>query len=127
MLGLPPVAPVTGWRASLRLPRDHYLRLDANDYSVHPAAVGRRVEVAGDLERVRAWCEGVLVADHARCWARHQTLTDPAHQAAAHRLRRQRQQLSRPQPVQLELEVPQRRLGDYDQAFGVDRDGQGVA
>jgi transposase len=44
MLPLPPVAPVTGWRSSLRLPRDHYVRLDANDYSVHPAVIGRRVE-----------------------------------------------------------------------------------
>jgi transposase len=35
MLPLPPVAPATGWRSSLRLPRDHYVRLDANDYSVH--------------------------------------------------------------------------------------------
>jgi len=26
MLALPPVAPVTGWRSSLRLPRDHYAR-----------------------------------------------------------------------------------------------------
>src|SRR5215211_5700526 len=42
MLPLPPVAPVTGWHTSLRLPRDHYVRLDSNDYSVHPAAVGRR-------------------------------------------------------------------------------------
>ena len=58
MLPLPPVAPVTGWRSSLRLPRDHYLRLDANDYSVHPAAVGRRVQVAADLERVTVCCGG---------------------------------------------------------------------
>jgi hypothetical protein len=36
MLTLPPVAPETGWRASVRLPRDHYLRLDANDYSANP-------------------------------------------------------------------------------------------
>ena len=45
MLALPPVAPAVGWRASLRLPRDHYVRLDGNDYSVHPAVIGRRVEV----------------------------------------------------------------------------------
>ncbi len=45
MLPLPPVAPATGWRSSLRLPRDHYVRLDCNDYSVHPAVIGRRVEV----------------------------------------------------------------------------------
>jgi hypothetical protein len=35
-----PVAPVTGWRASTRLARDHYIRLDSNDYSVHPAVIG---------------------------------------------------------------------------------------
>jgi hypothetical protein len=41
----PPVAPVTGWRAATRPARDHYVRLDRNDYSVHPAVIGRRVEV----------------------------------------------------------------------------------
>ena len=90
MLRLPPVAPATGWRAALRLPRDHYVRLDTNDYSVHPAAVGRRVEVAADLERVTVHGDGRLVADHARCWARHQTITDPAHLDAARVLRRER-------------------------------------
>ncbi|MBU4336931.1 MAG: DDE-type integrase/transposase/recombinase [Actinobacteria bacterium] len=37
MLALPPVAPVTGWDVSTRLPRDYYVRLDGNDYSVEPA------------------------------------------------------------------------------------------
>ena len=64
MLTLPPVPPVTGWRQSLRLARDHYVRLDSNDYSVHPAVIGRRIEVTADLLRVRAWCDGRLVADH---------------------------------------------------------------
>jgi transposase len=41
MLQLPPLAPATGWRAALRLPRDHYVGLDGNDYSVHPAAAWR--------------------------------------------------------------------------------------
>jgi hypothetical protein len=49
MIPLPPVAPVTGWRHWWRLPRDHYVRLDANDYSVHPSAIGRRIEVIADL------------------------------------------------------------------------------
>jgi hypothetical protein len=40
MLSLPPVAPVTGWRSSARLARDHYIRLDSNDYSVHPSVIG---------------------------------------------------------------------------------------
>src|SRR3546814_8310460 len=36
MLPLPPVPPEVGWRKTMRLPRDHYVRLDSNDYSVHP-------------------------------------------------------------------------------------------
>jgi transposase len=124
MLPLPPVAPVTGWRASLRLPRDHYVRLDSNDYSVHPVAVGRRVEVRADLERIQAFCDGRLVADHGRCWARHQTLSDPVHLQAAAQLRHQRTVLGRP-PSNTD-EVQLRCLADYDAAFGL-HDGEGVA
>jgi transposase len=49
MLTLPPVAPATGWRQSLRLARDYYIRLDSNDYSVH-----RRSSAAGS-RLPRAW------------------------------------------------------------------------
>jgi transposase len=122
MLPLPPVAPPTGWRASLRLPRDHYVRLDANDYSVHPAAVGRRVQVGADLDRVWVACDGRLVADHPRCWARHQTISDPAHLHAAARLRAERATVTRRD----EGEVQLRCLADYDAAFGLD-DAEGVA
>jgi transposase len=126
MLPLPPVAPVTGWRASLRLPRDHYIRLDSNDYSVHPAVIGRRVEVTADLDRVRVWCDGQLVADHARCWARHQTISDPVHLNVAARLRQQRAALEASSARQGPEEVQLRLLTDYDAAFGLD-DTQGVA
>jgi transposase len=127
MLPLPPVAPVTGWRSWLRLPRDHYVRLDSNDYSVHPAVVGRRVEVTADLERVRVWCEGQLVADHARCWARHQTISDPAHLQAAARLRQQRAALGAASPRHDAEEVQLRLLTDYDAAFGLTDGTEGVA
>jgi transposase len=119
MLPLPPVAPVTGWRSSLRLPRDHYLRLDSNDYSVHPVVIGRRVEVAADLDRVRVWCDGRLVADHQRCWARHQTISDPDHLQAAARLRAERVAVTGRDDTQVQL----RCLADYDAAFGLD-DGE---
>ena len=115
MLQLPPLAPATGWRAALRLPRDHYVRLDGNDYSVHPAAVGRRVEVAADLERVTVHCDGRLVAEHTRCWARHQTLADPAHLDAARVFRRERLVVLPP----TQTPVEQRSLTDYDAAFGL--------
>ena len=120
MLALPPVAPPTGWRASLRLPRDHYVRLDSNDYSVHPAVIGRRVEVTADLDRVRVWCDGQLVADHGRCWARHQTISDPAHLEAAARLRQQRAALEASSARRGAEEVQLRLLTDYDAAFGLD-------
>ncbi|WP_343317983.1 hypothetical protein AAFM46_11950 [Arthrobacter sp. TMP15] len=38
MLGLPPVAPVTEFHARVRLPRDYYVRVVSNDYSVDPQA-----------------------------------------------------------------------------------------
>jgi transposase len=117
MLSLPPVAPATGWRASLRLPRDYYVRLDSNDYSVDPAVIGRRIEVVASLDRVRAFCGGRLVADHERIWARHQTITDTAHWAAAQALRRQRLAVVRP-PAEPDVQI--RCLADYDAALGLD-------
>ena len=120
MLALPPVAPATGWCSSLRLPRDHYVRLDSNDYSVHPGAVGRRVLVRADLQRVQAFSDGQRVADHDRTWAIHQTISDPDHVAAAKVLRRSRIQIP---PPPAESEVAVRDLGDYDAVFGVDLDG----
>jgi transposase len=127
MLTLPPVAPVVGWRASTRLARDHYIRLDSNDYSVHPAVIGRRVEIVADLARVGVVCDGRAVADHERIWAWHQTISDPEHVAAARSLRRKRIGTLRSAP---EPEVEVRRLSDYDTALGVegvDRADGGVA
>ena len=117
MLPLPPMAPATGWRISGRLPRDFYIRLDSNDYSVHPSVIGRRIEVVADLDQVRAYCDGKIVADHARVWAKHQSLTLPEHDAAAKQLRRDRIGLVRPAA---EPEVEVRCLGDYDTVLGLD-------
>jgi transposase len=117
MLALPPVAPATGWRASTRLARDYYVRVDSNDYSIHPAAIGRRIELIVNLDRVKALCDGRLVADHERAWAWHQTISDPEHVAAAKMLQRQRVGILRPV---VEAEVEQRCLADYDTALGLD-------
>lgn len=111
MVPLPPVPPTVGWRASTRLARDHYVRIDSNDYSVHPAVIGRRIEIVVDLHRVQALCEGRLVADHERLWCKHQTITDPAHAAAGHQLRRARTAALRPVA---DAEVEQRNLSVYD-------------
>lgn len=94
MLGLPPLTPAVGWQHSTRLPR--YIRLDSNDYSVHPGVIGRRIEVSGDLAQVRVICEGKVVADHERAWAKHQTISDPEHVTTARALRRERLEIERP-------------------------------
>jgi hypothetical protein len=59
----------------------------------------------------------LLVADHERIWAKHQTIHDPDHLAAARTLRRQRLEVVRP-PAEAEVET--RRLSDYDALLGVD-------
>jgi transposase len=79
MLGFPPVLPDTTLRFAIRLPRDHYVRVETNDYSVNPRFVGRRVEVRVGLDEVTVTCEGTEVARHRRCLARHQTLLAAEH------------------------------------------------
>jgi len=116
MLALPPVAPTIGWRTRVRLPRDHYVRVDATDYSVDPAVVGRTVDVLADLATVTVTCAGKVVASHARCSARHQSITDPVHHQAA--LELAHRAAHRPTP-EVNDEVEQRDLAAYDAAFGL--------
>jgi transposase len=122
MLPLPPVRPVLGWRAAVRLPRDYYVRVDGNDYSVDPAVVGRRVEVVTDLTQVVVTYAGTVVARHQRCWAAHQSITDPQHAQAAFRLREQHRRTTAPAAATraAEAEVELRALTDYDAAFGLE-------
>jgi transposase len=120
MLALPPVAPSLGWRHSTRLGRDHWVRVETCDYSVHPAAIGRRVDIVADLETVSVTCGGHLVARHQRSWAPHQTITDPDHAAEAARLRRAHLSVVSGKPTGPAVE--QRPLDSYDRIFGVDLD-----
>jgi hypothetical protein len=79
MRPFPPVLPDPAQRFSTRLPRDHCVRIDTNDYSVNPRFVGRRIEVRVDLDWVVATCEGIEVARHQRCLAKHRSLLEPTH------------------------------------------------
>lgn len=104
-----------GWRERVRLGRDYYVRLDASDYSVDPQAIGRMVDVAADLERLRVRLDGRIVADHRRIWAHGAVVTDPAHRETAKLLRQQFQQ---PRPAVADTDLT-RDLADYDRAFGI--------
>jgi transposase len=122
MLELPPTAPTVGWSSTVRLGRDHYVRLDSNDYSVHPSVIGRKVTVSADLNMVRVYCDSVLVAAHQRCWAAHQTISDPAHVQAAAALRTRHRLTAASTPA--DDAVAYRDLSDYDRILGL---GEGAA
>jgi transposase len=121
MGALPPLEEaVIGWRNSLVLPRDHYVRLDSCDYSVHPSAVGQRVEVSAGLHAVRIHRAGLLVGEHQRCWARQQTITDPQHRQAADAMRHAFAARTTADRGPATDEVQERDLSAYDRAFGLD-------
>jgi transposase len=120
MLGLPPVPPAIGWTNRIRLPRDYYVRIASNDYSVDPSMVGRFVDVVADLTSVTITCAGQVVGRHQRCWARHQTLTDPAHRETAHRLAHHAAAAREQRDHEAgQISVECRDLSVYDAAFGI--------
>ena len=133
MTVLPPVDPQVGLSHRIRLARDYYVRVDANDYSVDPGMIGRFVEVTASPTTVEAFCDGQLVARHDRSWSRHGVITDPAHVAIAHQMRlalaeqRRAQQQAQHRAEQGGSRrhsdghvVALRPLPDYDALFGVD-------
>jgi transposase len=113
MLSFPPVLPDPSWRFTTRLPRDHYVRIDTNDYSVNPRFVGRRVDVRVTLDEVVVTCDSTEIARHARCLAKHQSLLAADH---ARILRSMRAEAAL--ATALEAEVEERDLAVYDQITG---------
>jgi transposase len=122
MLALPPVPPVIGFTTRVRLPRDYYVRMGSNDYSVHPQAIGRFVDVTADLGSVTISLEGRSVGTHTRSWGAGLTITDPDHVEAARALRKAFQT-----PSSVGETTGLRDLADYDRAFGVVLDDGQVA
>lgn len=114
MMALPPVLPDMDWHHDLRLPADHWVRHQTNDYSVHPKAVGRRVHVRADDARITVTLGKEVVGSHERVLASHVTVTDPAHDRAREAAR---SLAATPRPVETDVEV--RSLAVYDRATGV--------
>ena len=116
MLALPPAAPDIRHRFATRLGRDHYVRFSSCDYSVHPRAIGRRIEVTADLDFVVITCAGEEVARHRRSLCPHRTVTAVDHARARRELRRRSLDNDTP-PA--EIDVEQRDLTSYDKALGI--------
>jgi len=123
MLAVPPPPPV-GFTTRIRLPRDYYVRVFGNDYSVDPSAIGRMVDVHADLTRVTVQLNGQVIAAHDRAMGSAATITDPEHVSVAKALR---VRFQTPVPEE-SAESLERDLADYDTAFGVSFDqGEEVA
>lgn len=116
MLQLPPIAPRAAWSSVIRLPRDHYVRVGSNDYSVDPIAIGRRVQVSADLQDVTITWGERIVGRHRRHWGKHQTIHDPAHVKAATRMRLRPTRITGASSDEVEI----RSLADYDRLLGLD-------
>jgi transposase len=114
MMALPPVLPDMAFRETVRLGRDHWVRVLSCDYSVHPRVIGRRVDIRADLTQVTVTCAGELVARHERSFVPHRVVTDPAHDAAREAMRNRRAVIK---PGDADVEI--RDLDTYDQIFGV--------
>lgn len=121
MRPLSPVKPDVLFRNTVRLPRDYYVRVLSNDYSVAPAMIGRLVDVTASLDTINVTHNGVNVTSHEREWARALTVTDPNHVAEADVLRRQFQSVKRQhRPLSKVAFVETANLASYDTLFGVD-------
>ena len=116
MMALPPVLPDTALRLSTRLARDHWVRVGTCDYSVHPKVIGRMVDIAATPDEVAVTCGTEVVGRHLRSWAKHRTITDPAHDAARDLMRATRLRVPAT-PLGDDVEV--RDLSVYDRATGV--------
>jgi hypothetical protein len=125
MLPLPPVMPPIGLNQRVRLGRDYYVRVDTADYSVDPRMIGRFVDVTASLDTVTVFCDGHIVAQHQRSWAKHGVITDSAHKAMAASMRRALAEDRRTRQAAQRHHtdghaVALRALPDYDALFGVD-------
>jgi transposase len=55
------------------------VRFDNNRYSVEARAAGRRVQLRAHAERITVFLNGESIAQHPRCFSRHQTIYNPWH------------------------------------------------
>lgn len=65
-----------------------YVRFDSNRYSVPHTRVRRMLTLEADSRRVRIMDRGEVVAEHSRCWDKHQVVENPEHLLALKRHKR---------------------------------------
>jgi hypothetical protein len=64
------------------------VRFDSNRYSVPHTRVRRTLTIHADSQQIRILDRGDLVAEHRRCWDKHQVVENPDHIKALRRHKR---------------------------------------
>jgi len=82
-----------------------YVRFDLNDYSIPPNAIGRELTLQISPTSVRILNGSVTIAEHRRCWDRHQVIEDPTHRQAL--LEEKRRAMGSSPSGRLRLAVPE--------------------
>jgi transposase len=82
-----------------------YVRFDLNDYSIAPDAVGHELTLQVSPTSIRILNGSVTVAEHRRCWDRHQVIEDPAHRQLL--LEEKRRAMGSSPSSRLRLAVPE--------------------
>ena len=59
--------------------RTPYVRFDSNRYSIPPEYVGRSLQIAAEIGRLRLFDRQQLIAEHTRCWDKGQVVEKPEH------------------------------------------------
>jgi transposase len=75
-------------RVEVSVGKTPYARFDANRYSVPHSRVRRTLTIHADSQRIRILDRGELVAEHLRCWDKHQVVENPDHIEALRRRKR---------------------------------------
>jgi transposase len=66
-------------REDVSVGKTPYVRFDSNRYSVPHTRVRRTLTIEADNRRVRIMDRGEVVAEHRRCWDKHQVVENPDH------------------------------------------------
>ena len=113
LAALPDPLPDTGRRLEVRASRDGFVRVCGVDYSLPPGYALRRLQVRLSPRELAVFCEGRLVARHARSYVPCDVVRDDEHMRALRAAQEAQRRLRGEEP-----ELPAVDLARYDALAG---------
>jgi transposase len=105
--------PDTDQHLEVRASTDGFVRVGDVDYSVPPRFAGRRLAVRASTGQVSVFCDGEVVASHARSWVRADVVIAGAHARELRLAREARRQVEAGDP-----DVAEPSMTVYDELTG---------